>query len=247
MNMPIQEVWKPVIFRGVETGYKVSNLGRISGIRKEFITPVTDRDGYQIFSLHIDGSTRYNAKIHRVVAEAFIPNPKNKPQVNHKDGNKQNNAVTNLEWVSVAENNLHACATGLRTTKCGIDSPLAKHTEEEIRMACQLLTEHVSMYQIAERLHMHVSDLSRLKNGDIWKHISKDYDLSSNIKSNGIPIRLYSKELKRDVSGLIHMGFGRKEIKDGLDLPDTKSVNDMIRGVQERDRKRLELGSTTIL
>ena len=71
-------------------------------------------------------------KIHRAVAETFIPNPENKQQVNHKDGNKQNNTVLNLEWATPKENMEHASKTGLLHPLSGVDSNSAKFTKEDI-------------------------------------------------------------------------------------------------------------------
>jgi len=59
-----------------------------------------------------DGTTK-RCRVHRLVAQAFIPNPENKPYVNHKDGNRANNCVANLEWVTASENAIHARQTGL--------------------------------------------------------------------------------------------------------------------------------------
>lgn len=70
---------------------------------------------YFIVTLVNDEGKRKNCFIHRLMAETFIPNPNNKPQVNHIDGNKQNNQLSNLEWVSEAENAQHAIRTGLDT------------------------------------------------------------------------------------------------------------------------------------
>lgn len=71
-----------------------------SGIR-------TDGKGYKMFRIHENGNIVRNISYHRAVAETFIPNPDNKPVVNHKDGNIKNNAVDNLEWVTVSENKIH--------------------------------------------------------------------------------------------------------------------------------------------
>lgn len=81
----------------------------------ECVPTISNTGGYA--SVSFSGQ---NHLIHRLVAEAFIPNPYNKPQVNHKDGNKRNNSVDNLEWVTARENNLHALATGLRGIKKGM-------------------------------------------------------------------------------------------------------------------------------
>ena len=74
----------------------------------ECVPTITNTAGYASVRL-----PDKNHLIHRLVAEAFIPNPENKPQVNHKDGNKRNNNVANLEWVTVKENAAHAWVTGL--------------------------------------------------------------------------------------------------------------------------------------
>ena len=66
------------------------------------------------------GVMRKTHMVHRLIAKAFIPNPLNKPFVNHKDGDKLNNYVDNLEWCTCAENNQHAVAVGLRTSQKGI-------------------------------------------------------------------------------------------------------------------------------
>lgn len=90
--------------------YFVSNKGNVyskkSGEIRE-IKPHFDTKGYLVLKLHKEHRS-YCKKVHRLVAEAFIPNPKNKPQVNHIDGDKTNNYVKNLEWNTNAENNLHA-------------------------------------------------------------------------------------------------------------------------------------------
>lgn len=71
------------------------------------MTPSKDGKGYLFVSLSKDGK-RYLKKVHRLVAQAFIPNPFRKPQINHKNGDKTNNGIDNLEWVTNAENMLHA-------------------------------------------------------------------------------------------------------------------------------------------
>lgn len=100
--MITNEVWKRV--EGY-TRYEVSNYGRVRNFfTKEQKALRKTKTGYMITDLKENGSKK-TAYVHRLVAQAFIPNPNNKPQINHKDENKDNNFVSNLEWCTIEYNN----------------------------------------------------------------------------------------------------------------------------------------------
>ena len=108
-----KEVWKPI--EGYEGIYDVSNLGRIRAYPRvgsqtskiRLMTLATDKDGYKRVSLS-NNSKKRRFSVHRLVAKAFIPNPEGKPQVNHKNGRKDQNNIENLEWVTQSENTKHS-------------------------------------------------------------------------------------------------------------------------------------------
>lgn len=114
------EIWKPV--NNFEGFYEVSNYGRVRSIERvvehrkygkmlvsaKLLKPWNNMHGYCNVNLLKDGERKV-FKVHRLVAEAFIPNPENKYAVNHKDGNKTNNHYLNLEWCTKSENELHKC------------------------------------------------------------------------------------------------------------------------------------------
>ena len=107
------EIWKEV--EGYEGLYQVSNLGRVKSKNKT-LHPNTNTYGYKHVTLSKD-NVQKTVLVHRLVASAFIGNPSGKPQINHKDGNKNNNAESNLEWVTQESNNRHAIETNLRQVK----------------------------------------------------------------------------------------------------------------------------------
>lgn len=124
----MQEIWKDII--GFEGWYQVSNLGRVRSLDRDIIfdngksktakmrlngkvlSITRQTQGYSQVGLS-KHNLRKSYRLNRLVANAFIPNPENKPEVNHIDGDKKNNRVDNLEWVTGKENIQHAIKTGL--------------------------------------------------------------------------------------------------------------------------------------
>lgn len=105
-------IWKKVIFQGVETKYSVSDTGQVRNDERNKILAQYQQNGYLNCALHFNNKVK-KFRVHRLVAEMFIPNEFNKPFVNHKDGIRTNNNVSNLEWVTPSENSKHAVETGL--------------------------------------------------------------------------------------------------------------------------------------
>ena len=143
-------MYKQVVIDGIETNYNIYDDGSCFNAKtNKFLAGSVKNTGYRMYNLTINGEKKYYSA-HRLVAIHFIPNPDNLPVVNHKDGNKLNNSVTNLEWVTQSENRQHACDNIPQAKK----QRIVKYSED--------LKDEI-WKQILDT-HYYVSNFGRIKN-----------------------------------------------------------------------------------
>ena len=193
------------------TRYLINTDGQIySEIRKKFLKPFKNPNGYMLVDINHYGFS-YTRQLHRLVALTFIPNPDRLPTVNHKDGNKENNAVDNLEWMSLGDNVRHAWSTGLAKPRYGTDNPANVYTEEQIHMVCQLIEiGEYSNKRIADEVGVNLSLIRDIKYRGKWKKISMYYDIPRISKR-------YSAN-KAAIMELILKGYSDDNIMETLNL-----------------------------
>ena len=139
-DLPHEE-WRDVI--GYENEYQISNLGRVKSLKyktQQILKFTLNDAGYFIVFLY-KNDTRKRLRVHRLVGEAFISNPDHKPEVNHRFGNKIDNRLSELEWLTGSENKKHAFQIGLVKGKRGDKHPKSKLSKEDrdiIKKICVL-------------------------------------------------------------------------------------------------------------
>lgn len=165
--MRTQEEWRGIT--GWSERYQVSTDGQVKNIQTGRIKKWQEaRNGYYRVSLYKDAEQKDNKYyIHRLVAEAFIPNPENKPEVNHKDNNKENNHYSNLEWVTHSENHIH-----LRSLGClvGEGNGRAKFTKEDV-LHIRSLQGQMSHGKIAKMYGVGKAAIQKIQNRTRWRHL----------------------------------------------------------------------------
>lgn len=180
-NTMNNEIWKDI--EGFNGWYQVSNKARVRSWYKRGIGIGKRKDpvmlkqptlhGYKYVSLWDENEDRYRSKrVHRLVAKAFIPNPKDKVYINHKNGIKDDNRIGNLEWVTASENDLHAFENGLREPMRGEKNGHAVLTESdilEIRDLCE--NSELSQKEIGDKFGVCRSHISDIYNGRRWGHV----------------------------------------------------------------------------
>lgn len=170
------EEFKPI--KNYENSYQISNFGRIKSIprngtgHKEKILKFTITNcGYYRTCLSQNDIKKY-ISVHRLVAEMFVLDPLSKPHVNHKDGNKLNNNVDNLEWVTCSENHKHAFKLNLRDNK-GDKASSRKLTSSDIR-EIRGLKGKVLQKEIAKKYNITQSNISKIFSGVSWGYLCQN-------------------------------------------------------------------------
>jgi len=177
-NMPVQkragidhpEV-KPV--EGYDNRFLVTEDARvISKSTNKVLKSQESKSGYEVIATKIGGrdGTNVMIRVHRVVAGAFVPNPENKPTVNHKDGVKMHNHRTNLEWATHQENTEHAFENGLAEPKRGCDGTLAKLNEDNVR-ELRALKGSITAREASERFGIAHSGIVNIWNNKTYVDI----------------------------------------------------------------------------
>ena len=170
--------WRYIVVDGCKNvDYLISMTGKVINGSGHKLKHRKNNRGYHIIDLYLSPKQKKTLLVHRLVAEAFIPNPENHPSVNHIDGNKDNNKVSNLEWCSYSANNKHAYDTGLRHGQRGSDSPFAIYDESLVRKVCQRLTMPGSPKDIARELDVPLHLVRSIKSGESWRCVSSEYPI----------------------------------------------------------------------
>jgi len=172
----LKEIWKDIA--GYEGLYQVSNLGRIKSLNNtdKILNSNIKQSGYIGCALSKNGIVKHY-RVHRLVAEAFIPNTKNKPQVNHINGDKTDNNVNNLEWCTARENINHSFRAGLSKGRRDAQNVLSKKIRQ-YSLDGVFIKEWESAMQIQRELGFNNSAISacclnkhKQAYGYIWRHI----------------------------------------------------------------------------
>ena len=170
--------WTPV--KGFEGFYEINQIGEIRswsfGRWRKRANPFPikwriSKDGYaKVILSKGQNEKAWNSSVHRLVATHFLPNPLNLAEVNHKDGNKLNNSVENLEWVSRRQNMQHAFKLGLNVSKRGHFGRHAKLTIEQVDEIKRLIKEpNSSASRIAKQFGISAVHVYRIRDNVHWK------------------------------------------------------------------------------
>lgn len=168
-NHFMEEIWKPI--KGFEKYYLISNLGNVQTIKTGKLRKTQKNDDGYLCLLFCVNYIRYTKYIHRLIAEAFIENPLNLPEVNHINGIKLDNSIKNLEWCTHQNNMVHAHKTELIKQARGIKClKSVKLTEEQVK-EIQNLKGKLSGLKIAKIYGVSDSQIYRILNNQSWKHL----------------------------------------------------------------------------
>ena len=175
----MKEIWERLIYHNKDYGdyYEVSNLGQIRNAKTKKIRKQNlFKKGKYCFVSGSLGSrnNKITFRVHRAVAETFIQNINNLPEINHKDGNKLNNCVDNLEWCTGAENMKHAMEYGLLRPKRGDDASWSKLTDEDVKY----IREHYIPYSkefgtraLGRKFNVDKETIRSVLKNETWVHV----------------------------------------------------------------------------
>ena len=175
------EIWKKVPNYST---YEVSSFGRLKTFNwknhgtEAIMKPALDGSGYLRTMLKRDDGKIHTIKVHRIVGSAFIPNPEDKPQINHKNGIRSDNRLSNLEWCTASENVKDSFASG-RSNNQGMNCPTSILTDDQVR---EIRADYVggnrnqytgglTRQKLADRYGVKLGAIKNILMNKTWKHL----------------------------------------------------------------------------
>lgn len=178
---------------GYEGRYSIDEYGNVFNIKrnKPKLANISKSTGYLKTALSDCGRIVSTHLIHRLVAINFIPNPHNKREVNHKDGNKQNNHVSNLEWATPSENINHAFANGLMKVAKGENCYAALLTNN---LVLEIFNSTLSNKELSNKYKVDICVIYQIKNGQNWSSVTgKKYKAKTSRKPKELLLKIFSE------------------------------------------------------
>ncbi len=185
------EIWAHIL----GTFYYVSNEGRVKSCmydKEVILKTCDDGHGYEKCTLWISGK-QYAFKVHRLVAREFLANPENKRDVNHKDGNKRNNLIANLEWNTPLENITHAYDNGLLCI--GSEHPSAKLNEQDVEAIKLAFTNGATNVALGALYGVARGTIAKVRQKKTWRHVRPDLEFSADDSPNKKPQKLTGDDI----------------------------------------------------
>lgn len=185
------EQWVGLSCYGLAGKYAINNAGIIKTIKcrnrwgwyipkkERIIKPFINKDGYEQVSLYNIKGKLKSFKVHRLVAIAFIRNPKNKPQVNHLNSKRSDNRAENLEWCTQSENQIHSVKFGNYKIKSGEASTQSKLKEKDV---LYILNSHKPNWWLANKFKIHIDSIQNVKSGKTWSEITGILPVAKTVK-----------------------------------------------------------------
>lgn len=170
----MKEVWKDI--QGYEGIYQISNFGRVKSLKfgkEKILKTPTNTHNYPSIYLKENGKKKA-LRVHRLVAQNFLVNDNNYPDVNHIDGNKTNNKIENLEWCNRSQNEFHAYKIGLKNNnhKKGEKSHRTNLTNNDAKLIYKLRNEYkMKGKTLAWLFNVHIVTIYEIATKRGWKHI----------------------------------------------------------------------------
>lgn len=204
--------WKQ-IYLDNSTYCFVSNVGTVKDSNNKELKIYKNDSGYSTVCIRsfVNPKECYRKMVHRLVAEAFVDNPGNKPEVNHLDNNPSNNWYENLQWVTRKENIKYTIESGNQVV--GSAHKKSKYNDDQIRRVCKMLENpNAIINDISRETGVSVRTITHIRFDNGWHHISKDYNIKVPKRKSG---PRYS-ELSLHIKESLVQGKTTKEIIDDL-------------------------------